>query len=95
MGQLITLNDKMHKEIKRIVSRARKTIWALKFIFLDKTLNRKIRLNALDTCIMPVLLYASQTGSLTNKHKNTIEVCQRKMVRKILGISTRGRISNI
>ena len=43
---------------------------------------------------MPVLLYASQTWSLTTKHKNTIEVCQRKVLRKILGISTRDRISN-
>ena len=43
---------------------------------------------------MPVLLYASQTCSLTIKHKNTIEVCQRKMVRKILGVATRDGISN-
>ena len=40
------------------------------------------------------LLYASQTWSLTTKHKNTIEVCQRKMARKILGVSTKDRISN-
>ena len=41
---------------------------------------------------MPVLLYASQTWSVTTKHKNTIEVCQRKIASKILGVSTRGRI---
>ena len=43
---------------------------------------------------MPVLLYASQAWSLTTKHKNTIEVCQIKMAKKILGVSTRDRISN-
>jgi hypothetical protein len=73
------------------VSQAWKAFWALKFILLDKSLNRKIRLDALDTCIMPVLTYASQTWSLTT---NNIEVCQRKMVRKILGVSTRDIISN-
>jgi hypothetical protein len=31
--------------------------------------------------------HASQTWSLTTKHKNTIEVCQRKMVRRFLGVS--------
>ena len=84
----------MSKEIKKSVSQAWKAFWALKFIPLDKSLNKKLRLDALDTCIMPVLLYASQTWSLTTKHKNTIEVCKRKMVRKTLGISTRDRISN-
>jgi hypothetical protein len=39
-------------------------------------------------------LSMSITWSLTNKHKNTIKVFQRKIVRKILGVFTRDRISN-
>jgi hypothetical protein len=74
----------MSKEIKTRVFQAWKTFWVLKFILLDKSLNRKFRLKALDTCIMPVLLYASQIWSITTKHKNNIEVCQGRMVRKIL-----------
>ena len=93
LALLVTLNDKMSKEIKRRVSQAWKAFWALKFIFLD-ILDRKIRLDCLDTCLMPVPLYASQTWSLTTKNKNTIEVCQRKMARKILGVCARDRISN-
>jgi hypothetical protein len=35
-----------------------------------------------------------QSDLVTNDQtKNTIEICQRKMVRKILGVSTRDRIS--
>ena len=44
LGQLVTLNDKMSKEIKRRVSQAWKAFWALKFILLDKSLNRKLKL---------------------------------------------------
>ena len=55
--------------------------------------NSYVWLDALDTCIIPFHLYASQTWSLTTKHKN-IEFCQRKRVRKILGVSTTNRISN-
>ena len=40
------------------------------------------------------MFHASQTWALSTKHKNTIEVCQRKMARKILGVSTRERNSN-
>jgi hypothetical protein len=61
---------------------------------MDKSLNRKISLDVLAAWIMSVLLYASQTWSLTNKHKYTIEVCQRKMVRKILGVSTRQNLQH-
>ena len=55
--------------------------------------NSYVWLDALDTCIIPVHLYACQTWSLTTKHKN-IEFSQRKRVRKILGVSTTNRISN-
>ena len=56
LGQMVTLYDKMFKEIKRRVSQAWKALWAFKFIFLDKSLNKKIRLDVLDTCIMRVRL---------------------------------------
>ena len=93
LGQMVTLYDKMFKEIKRRASQAWRAFWEVRFILMDKSLNRKIILGALDTCIVPVLLYDTHTWSLTNKHKNTIEVCQRKMVSNMLGVSTRHRIS--
>ena len=43
---------------------------------------------------MPILLNVTQIWSLTTKLKNNIEICQRKMVRKILGVSTRDKIFN-
>jgi hypothetical protein len=60
LALLVTLNDKMSKEIKRRVSQAWKAFWALKCILLNKSINRKIRLDAQDTSCqsfyMPVRL---------------------------------------
>ena len=37
----------------------------LKFILLDRTLNRRLRFEALESCIFPALLYGCQTWKLT------------------------------
>ena len=53
-----------------------------------------VRLTTLNTCIYPVLLYGCQTWSRSESQKMSIDVCQRKTERKLLGITNRGKISN-
>ena len=69
LGQLIGFKNNMDKELKRRIALAWKTFWALKFILLDKKLNRKIKIKALESCIFPSLLYDCQTWNLTKKTK--------------------------
>ncbi|KAJ4445781.1 hypothetical protein ANN_12466 [Periplaneta americana] len=57
-------------------------------------LNRKLKLEVLQSCILPTLLYGCQTWKLTVNQKTQIQICQRKMERKILGLSLRDKISN-
>lgn len=94
LGQLISFKDKTGKEIRRRISLAWKSFWSLQFILLDKTINRRLKLEVLQTCVYPTLLYGCQTWSTTNRQMNALEICQRKMERKILGITMRDRISN-
>ncbi|PSN36639.1 hypothetical protein C0J52_22290 [Blattella germanica] len=47
-----------------------------------------------ESCVYPVQLYGCQTWTLTSKLKNKIGICQRKMQRKILGVTRRDRIPN-
>ncbi|KAJ4447264.1 hypothetical protein ANN_09268 [Periplaneta americana] len=93
LGQLISFKDKTGKEIRRI-SLAWKSFWSLQFILLDKTINRRLKFEVLQACVYPTLLYGCQTWSTTNRQMNALEICQRKMERKILGITMRDRISN-
>ena len=94
LGQLVAFKQNMDKEIKRRIASAWKAFWGLKFILLDKAINRRLKFETLETCILPVLLYGCQTWTLSEKQKTSIQICQRKMQRKILGINLRDRMTN-
>ncbi|KAJ4428492.1 hypothetical protein ANN_24529 [Periplaneta americana] len=92
--QLVTFSQRNHKEFNRRISSAWKAFWSLKFIWTDKTINRNLKFEALETCIIPVLLYGCQTWTLSERQRSSIQTCQRKMQRKILGITLRDRMTN-
>ena len=75
-------------------SKAWNAYWSIKFLVLDKSLSRKLRLEALSTCVFPGHLYGCQAWSLTARQRKTMEACQRRMERKVLGITLKDRISN-
>lgn len=95
LGQTVSLQQGTEKEVQRRITQSWKAFWALKFIFLDKSLNRRLRIEALSSCVFPVLTYGCQTWALTERQRRSIEICQRKMERKIIGVSLRDKISNI
>ncbi|KAJ4433253.1 hypothetical protein ANN_15512 [Periplaneta americana] len=66
----------------------------IEMFHIDVKLNRKLKLEVLQSCILPTLLYGCQTWKLTVNQKTQIQICQRKMERKILGLSLRNKISN-
>ena len=78
------------KRAKRRIALALRAFWSLKFILLDKKLNRRIKFEALASCVFPCLIYGCQTCNLTRVQKKHLQVCQRK----IQGNSLRDRIPN-
>lgn len=94
LGQEVSLTEKRDKEIRRRINLAWGKFWGLKFLLLDKDINIQLRLEALRTCIIPTLTYGSQTWSLTKKQAQKIQVCQRKMERKILEIKLQDKVRN-
>jgi hypothetical protein len=69
-------------------------LWCLKFILLDKSINIILRLEAIQTCVIPVLIYGSQTWTFTKRQTQAIQICPRKMERKVLGINLKDRMRN-
>ncbi|KAJ4431622.1 hypothetical protein ANN_20221 [Periplaneta americana] len=59
-----------------------------------QAINRRLRLEALNSCVFPVLTCGCQTWALTERKKTNIEICQRKMERKIVGVSLKDKVSN-
>lgn len=94
LGQTISFHNSTHKEINRRVSQAWKAFWSLSFILMDKSQKIRTKSEILNSCILPVLTYGSQTWTLTQRQKTLLQVTQRKMERKILNISIKDRIRN-
>uniref|UniRef100_A0A2H1VGL6 SFRICE_021038 n=1 Tax=Spodoptera frugiperda TaxID=7108 RepID=A0A2H1VGL6_SPOFR len=93
LGQLVSFQARQEKEVARRTENAWKSYWSMGDIMkgnLPLTLKRKL----MDVCILPILTYGAQTGSLTKHQKSTLKVCQRAMERSILGVRLSDRIRN-
>ncbi|GBP25145.1 Putative uncharacterized transposon-derived protein F52C9.6 [Eumeta japonica] len=86
LGQLISTDGSMNKEIERRITNTWKKIWSLKEIFKDKDMPMTAKKKVYERCIMPCLLYGCQTWALTELQENKLKVCQNSMERSILGI---------
>ena len=94
LGQILSFNNSNKKEVSRRIAAAWSKFWSLKFILTDKSYTTQLKREVMDKCILPVLLYGSQTWSLTRKERESIMICQRKMERKILNIKLSDKIPN-
>ncbi|GBP19570.1 Putative uncharacterized transposon-derived protein F52C9.6 [Eumeta japonica] len=95
LGQLISPQDNINKEIKRRVANNWKRYWGLRNVMKDKNLNIATKSKLFIICILPVLIYGSQTWAITKNITNRITICQRSMERSILGVKKRDRLRNI
>ncbi|KAJ4433359.1 hypothetical protein ANN_15618 [Periplaneta americana] len=94
LGQTISFQNSMDKEIDRRIASAWRKFWSLSFILMDKSQKLQNKGQIFNSCIAPVLLYGAQSWSLTKKQALKLGRCQRRMERKILGISLKDRIRN-
>ncbi len=94
LGQIITFGNKMDEEIEQRITNAWKAFWSLKSVFKSKmNLDNKIKM--LNSVVIPVLAYSAQTWALTSKQKKKLEVTQYRMLRSILGIKLKDRVSKV
>ena len=94
LGQTMSFNNATRKEIQRRISAAWSKFWGLKFILTSKAYSIKMKKDIMDSCILPLLLYGAQTWALTSRERRMLQTCQRKMERKILGVTLQDRIRN-
>lgn len=92
LGQLISTDDCMKKEIERRITNTWKRYWSLKEVMKDKDMPMKGKKKVYELCIMPCLLYGCQTWALTELLENKLKVCQNSIERSILGIKRRDRV---
>ncbi len=56
-------------------------------------MKRKLKLKILESCVLSVLTYGAQTWSLTNRQLQRLTTTQNSMMRSILGIKLKDKIS--
>lgn len=95
LGQSISLTKRGEKEIRRRVAMAWGKFWSLKFIFQDRSLKQKTKIEILESCVTPVLIYGCQTWACTQNERELLQKCQRKMERRILNIKLSDRVTNV
>jgi hypothetical protein len=95
LGNSVRL-DKDNHEAE--VERRRRLGWAafgkLSFIFASPKYPRYQKKMLFDSCILPVLTYGLETAAFTKRSMNKLQITQRAMERKMLGVSLRDRKTN-
>lgn len=93
LGQNISFLNQTSREVERRIKKAWNKYWSLKEIFKSK-IPMHLKRKAMDTVVMPTLLYGCQTWSFTKDIVQKINVFQRAAERSMLGIRLKDRKKN-
>ena len=85
LGSSINSSNDISIEIKRRITLANRCYFGLSRQLRSRALSRRTKLTLYKSIIMPVLLYASQTWTLSNADEKTLGTFERKILRKIYG----------
>jgi Reverse transcriptase (RNA-dependent DNA polymerase) len=93
LGQIVSFQHKMTKELDTRISAAWRSFWALKKFLLSE-LPIYHKRNLMDSVILPVFTYGAQTWTLSNEDERRLRCEQKAMERRILKISLREHRTN-
>lgn len=93
LGQNICFANQTLNEVERRIKKAWSKYWSLKHVFKAK-LPLTLKKKAMDSCVLPTLLYGCQTWVLSRAIIKKLQVTQRAMERSMLNIKLRDRHRN-
>ena len=85
LGSIVNVSNDLDEEIKTRIAQGNKCFYALKHLFKSSLLNRSAKFRLYKTTIRSVVMYGSETWSLTSKQESTLECFERKILRMICG----------
>lgn len=92
LGQTTKFDNNMEGIIRERIANAWKAFWAHKFIFKNK-IKLSLKMKVLESCVVPVLTYGSQTWALTQRQIQRLKNTHNSMLRSILGIRLKDKIN--
>ncbi|KAI8422947.1 hypothetical protein MSG28_014050 [Choristoneura fumiferana] len=94
LGQIISPEDSMSKEINKRIACGWRKYWSLKEIMKNKNIGMHIKKKTFNTCILPCMTYGCETWALTDRQREKLATTQRAMERSMLGIRLSDKIRN-
>jgi hypothetical protein len=85
LGSSLTENNEDPAEIRKRITAANKTYFALLPIFKSRNVHRKTKITLYKTVIRTVLAYGCETLTLTVKMAEMLDTFERKVLRRICG----------
>jgi hypothetical protein len=91
LGSILNSNNKMNIEIAEKIAKGNKAYYANSKLIKSKLLNKNTKMKIYKmmirpvVTIRPVVMYSSQTWTLTAKDKNNQRIFERQILRKIFG----------
>ena len=92
LGQIISFKNKTEKELKVRRGNAWKVFWAQKHL-LKSNLKLKTKMRIFESTVIPILLHGTQTWALTDKQLKKLQVTQNSMVKSMLGVKLKDKVS--
>lgn len=94
LGSSITEDGRCNEEIKRRICEAKKVFQKMRNILSNRHLSIKTRSRAVKTYVWSVLMYGSETWTISKKMEKKLEAFERWCWRRLLKISWIERTSN-
>ena len=83
-----------YKEVNRRISAAAKAFHMLLRCFRCKSIERRTKIAVYKACVLPCLLYGSETWPALDRHMKRLNVFHMNCLRRICCLSRRQRVAN-
>jgi hypothetical protein len=86
LGATLTDQNCIHEEIRSRLNSGNTCCHAVQNLLSSHLLSRNVKIKIYKTIILPVVLYGSETWSLTSREENRLRVFENRVLRRIFGI---------
>ena len=84
LGVILNEDNNHQIDLQERIKNANKTYFMLQKFFKNKKISKKLKLRLENTVIDKMLTYASETWTLTKRDRKQLNICERKVYRRIL-----------
>ena len=94
LGSKLTSDNLIEEEVNNRITKFTKNVNCLYPLLKEKDIPKDVKVLIYTTILRPVLLYGSETWTLTTKLKSKVQATEMRILRLIYGVTRRDRIRN-